>query len=221
MTERDSTICLKATHYLSIEGPYIDRIGSEGTLNISTECAANRLERDGKQHHVTLVSPPEMSKILKQAGGRKARKQYMQQLVQDIHERFGNSEDWQRPIDLGQGRCVVESSVTYFRVLHWPFGQYVRLFFGLQPSHFHITLGFDPKDIHQYKGPGALDVLSGHASCTRLDLDRLSALAWLYKEDYAFISALFKQAIRLCHLSVAVRAGFLCLRGSGRQDKVG
>ncbi|KAF7721995.1 Exosome component 5 [Apophysomyces ossiformis] len=212
MSERNSTFRLQGNHYLLVEGSYVDRIGSEGASNISAECAANRSKRDGEHYHVTLISPPELKEIIKgQKLSRKERKSYARKLAHDIYEHFGDSQEWERPIDLGQGRCILDNSVTYFRVLHWPFGQRVRQWFGLKPFDFHITLGFDPKDVHLYKGPATLDILNGYTTCTRSDLDRLSAVAGQYIEDFDFIYALFQQAIRIRYFSVALHAGLLCI----------
>ncbi|CAO3593949.1 unnamed protein product [Absidia cylindrospora] len=51
--------------------------------------------------------------------------------------------------------------ISYFRVIHWPFGQKLRAHFGLPPTHFHVTVGFDPKDVHLPKGPNTLLLKDG------------------------------------------------------------
>ncbi|ORZ23961.1 hypothetical protein BCR42DRAFT_401923 [Absidia repens] len=101
------------------------------------------------------------------------------------------SQDWELPVDFGLGRLEeklpeiaptnekengtnnkeddstmtqqqpLKTHVSYFRVIHWPFGQKLRAHFGLPPTHFHVTVGFDPKDIHSPKGPNTLLLKDG------------------------------------------------------------
>lgn len=54
------------------------------------------------------------------------------------------------PIELGLGRAASKdgSCVAYYRVLQWPEANRVRVELGLEPTDFHITVGFKTQDIH-------------------------------------------------------------------------
>lgn len=64
------------------------------------------------------------------------------------------SDDWAVE---GLGKAENEKSKTYFMVISWDTGNQIRRGLGLPPKDFHVTVGFDPTDIHDAnKGLGSL-----------------------------------------------------------------
>ncbi|SAM03811.1 hypothetical protein [Absidia glauca] len=92
--------------------------------------------------------------------------------------------------------------VSYFRVIHWPFGQKIRAHLGLPPTSFHITVGFDPKDVHHSpKGPDTILL----APSLKQDPDLLAR--WVSSAVHYPKESLFLQ--RLSHHLIKVDLGHL------------
>ncbi|KAI8060057.1 hypothetical protein BC940DRAFT_337891 [Gongronella butleri] len=89
-------------------------------------------------------------------------------------------------------------AVSYYRVVHWPFGQRLRKDLGLPPAHFHITIGFNPRDIHKYKGPATLHVLQSEIPLEDTEpLLHLSQYASFYTKDIDY----FTKLLRACEIN--------------------
>lgn len=97
---------------------------------------AARVARDGEGHaHVTLVNPRELNAMKK----------------------VGTAPDvtaWEIPAPVAKGVGVAvdpkDGHKAYFVVLAWPEGHTTRERLGLDRDgqHFHLTIGFDGKDVH-------------------------------------------------------------------------
>jgi hypothetical protein len=46
------------------------------------------------------------------------------------------------------GRVEKNGAESFYILISSPFGDYLRSVAGLQKKDFHLTLGFDPEDIH-------------------------------------------------------------------------
>jgi Swiss Army Knife, 2H phosphoesterase domain len=72
----------------------------------------------------------------------------MEDLTNELLDRLAKEvpDNWK---DLGLG-SVTDSSqnVAYYRVVDWPACNTFRQSLGLEPSTFHITVGFYKSDIH-------------------------------------------------------------------------
>ncbi|CEP15253.1 hypothetical protein [Parasitella parasitica] len=209
--------------YLSLRGEYINRIGSRKEHVVTVEFIENRLLRDGKDkgHHVTVINHLEINDRLpktivddngneKPLSGKKKNKLFkeaQQKLLHSIIDRFGNPSKWEKPVDLGLGSTKAEDAKAYYRVIFWPFGQRIRHSVGLGMTDFHITVGFSPHDVHQYKGPGTLLCLEKKQPCTKELYSRLIEYVPFYHQDKHFTGALFRTGWRhgyytqLAHLS--------------------
>ncbi|KAI9487734.1 MAG: hypothetical protein EXX96DRAFT_647353 [Benjaminiella poitrasii] len=194
--------------FLSLRGSYINEIGSQIDPHVQPEHVENRLLRDGKEngHHITVINHLEIGslipsenkgeeqseKTISKGQQKKAFKQTQKDICDRIINQFGLASEWQRPIDLGIGRCVDDQAIAYYRVIHWPFGQMIRKVIGLPRSNFHVTVGFIPRDVHLYKGPASLICLQRDEYCSREQLQKLIKVAEYYIDDKAFIKLLFR-----------------------------
>ncbi|CAO3633169.1 unnamed protein product [Cunninghamella echinulata] len=169
------------TQYISIGGSIIDQIGKEGTP-INLPSIILRIE---------LLKKKEVPK--------KSQREELKKLIQELIKTYGQPTTWEKPIDLGLG-CLKESrkNRSYFRVIYWPFGQKLRKHLGLNPTYFHITIGFNPSDIHSYKGPATLKGLKSKRK--PISTERLTMLSHIAK-DYTHDIEFLEHLLRLCKLN--------------------
>ncbi|KAG2217502.1 hypothetical protein INT45_012620 [Circinella minor] len=205
--------------YLSLEGTFIDSIAQHDT--IPNHMVENRIKRDGSsKSHVTILHPKELNQALEAANIELPKKKYKSQalkkLIQWIIDHVGEPSNWSKqedwPKDLGLAYVEKQQdddddktvkSKAYFHVLHWPFGHKIRQMLHLEPAFFHVTVGFDPKDVHGlYKGPGTLVSLMDHRhnrfdytqeEQTIIQLTYLLKLSPQYTKDEMFLNALVNQ----------------------------
>ncbi|OAD74182.1 hypothetical protein PHYBLDRAFT_144636 [Phycomyces blakesleeanus NRRL 1555(-)] len=212
---------LKASYtYLCLKGRKIDFIGSQDSTRLPFPYIQNRQQRDGNEFHITVISPPDCKELASKRQLPMTNKTKSDSLRQLLAEAKSQCTDfWENPIDLGPGRIVNNHSQTYFRVIHWPTGQLLRQRMGLtNPAFFHITTGFHPTDIFDYKGPGALDVLQGYAECTPQIFHALSHLSVFYKDDLVFMRSLWYQAMRLGLVLDTLCTGWYVIRDAERMS---
>ncbi|KAJ2956463.1 hypothetical protein NQZ79_g7703 [Umbelopsis isabellina] len=186
--EPDITI-LSRGRYVSVEGPFIETCAQEPCQDVSSDMRCNRVKRDGlNHHHLTFINPFE----LKKAGERlQAKKKVASRIIDHINAHYGAADTWDPPMDLGVGRIISkDDAVTIFKVIHWPAGQEIRRSFGLNPAFLHVTIGFAPTDVHEYKGPGSLDTLNGRAPCPDAAISLLIYLVPYYSRDVIFLRKL-------------------------------
>lgn len=175
--------------YVSVEGNFIESCVQNTNMILPAHMVQNRIKRDGLQeHHLTFINPFE----LKDAASKlDIKKKAASRIIELIHSEHGTPSSWEPPVDLGTGRILGnDNAVTIYKVIHWPAGQAIRRNLGLGPAFLHVTLGFDPTDIHQYKGPGTLDTLNGISQCTNRDIEQLTALQHHYQGDRVFLKRL-------------------------------
>jgi hypothetical protein len=110
-----------------------DILGEED-YNTFTE---NQIKRDGGHHHITVINVADHNRLSKQMG----------------IDRFVNSLDpiFKYPIDdvrlLGVGRAQKNENVAFYVVCNSEKLDAVRDRFNLPNQDFHITLGFNFKDV--------------------------------------------------------------------------
>jgi len=148
------------------DGPLIDSAATSLLVFgvISPESVANQMKRDRGTHHMTLITKNELRNL---------------SVPEDeILARFeAATVEGKPPVSLGLG----QTSHAYYVVMHWPVGNTVRIFYGLPPKDFHITLGFgDSGDVHDVpKGPATLCVLRQGPEvvpCVKGSLEQLSEI---------------------------------------------
>ncbi|KAK4516518.1 uncharacterized protein ATC70_011490 [Mucor velutinosus] len=199
--------------FLSLRGSFIDTIGLRLDQPIAEHYIQNRLTRDGanKGHHITVINHLEIaektSKTLPDENGNqqlstsnKQKKRLFKQgqhtLLSTILNQFGEASGWEKPIDLGLGSTESADAKTYYKVIYWPQGQMIRQYVGLGKSNFHVTVGFAPRDVHQYKGPGTLVCLQQYQPCSKELYARLIDYVPFYVADKEFIKALYQTGWR-------------------------
>lgn len=87
---------------------------------------ANRLQRDGHDHHVTILAPAELE------ASRHALPAALPEAIVTFH---------------GLGKASAGPDTAHYVVCSAPAVQKLRLELGLEPADLHVTLGFDPKDV--------------------------------------------------------------------------
>ncbi|KAL7319163.1 putative tRNA threonylcarbamoyladenosine biosynthesis protein kae1 [Mucor circinelloides] len=199
--------------FLSLRGPFIDTIGSRLDQSVAEHYIHNRLARDGAEngHHITVINHLEIAEkapktLLDENGNQQLPvsnkqknrlfKQGQQILLSKILDQFGDVSEWEKPVDLGLGYTESANAKAYYKVIYWPHGQMIRHYLGLGMSNFHVTVGFAPRDVHQYKGPGTLMCLQQCQPCSWELYNRLIDYVPFYVEDRQFIKALYQTGWR-------------------------
>ncbi|KXZ54076.1 hypothetical protein GPECTOR_5g182 [Gonium pectorale] len=129
----------------------------------------SREARDGPggHHHVTLVTPPELDEVWRQAISEhqqqqapESRQQFLgrgppskDEVAARVYERvaaeIGSSGGSWLPLALGRVTCGATGAEALFLLVAWPEGRLARRALGLvREQHFHITLGFHLADVH-------------------------------------------------------------------------
>jgi hypothetical protein len=98
----------------------------------------NQVKRDGGGFHITVLNVGEYNLLSKEKG----------------IDKFINSIDSIMRVDIddvklmGLGKTQKNENCSYFVVVKSEILNEVRIKYDLEPKDFHITLGFDPKDVH-------------------------------------------------------------------------
>lgn len=185
----NSIFFISRGRYVSVEGPFIETCAQDRPHSLTADMIANRVKRDGlQQHHITFINPFELKDA---ASTLQITKKAASRIIEHVRAQHGAPHTWEAPIDLGPGRILAAgSAITVFKVIHWPAGQAIRQSLGLGPAFLHVTLGFDPNDIHHYKGPGTLDTLNDRSPCSNQDIERLTSVYTHYRDDTVFLRRL-------------------------------
>lgn len=115
------------------------------------ELMKNKLQRDGKEWHITIITSNEFNKIvvpfyIKQHSLTRKDAEKVARFA--IIERF-NHEIQSNPKELGLGKVEVGNNVAYFVVIDWKEIQNFRKSFELDKKDLHITVAFgEDGDIH-------------------------------------------------------------------------
>ena len=115
-----------------------DIIGNNDMFETLISNQARRDRREGSEHthHITILSVMEYNKLMKSNPN-------------DFQERINtiqslNIEDIEFK---GVGKAERGGNTAYFVVVESPTLEEIRTSLGLEPRDFHITLGFDKKDV--------------------------------------------------------------------------
>lgn len=120
---------------LYLVGEHINSLANEyiNAYPIDKNYSMNRYNRDSNEFHITIINPNEM-KVIKS------------DMNLDLNMNLDIDDN--EIIDLGLGSVTNEISTAYYIVVEFKRGNQLRESYGLNKIDFHITLGFNPKDIH-------------------------------------------------------------------------
>ncbi|CAB4196626.1 hypothetical protein UFOVP1290_146 [uncultured Caudovirales phage] len=118
---------------------------------------ANRIARDGNDAHVTLIQPPAVKAMVEAIAAKDgcsknaARTTLLAQASVDLVPFVVNGVPIFEPSVLVPGnlsKVEKDGAVSYYVPVEWARGQAIRKLMGLPPFGFHVTVGFNPKDIN-------------------------------------------------------------------------
>lgn len=131
-------------NYLGLEIPtdiveaYLNKLKeilSEDDYNTFTQ---NQQTRDSGHHHITVINVMDYNRLSKEIG--------MDKFINSLEPIFHYEiDDIEMP---GIGTATKEPNSTYFIVCNSDKLDAIRTRFGLPKQDFHITIGFNPKDVH-------------------------------------------------------------------------
>ena len=129
-----------------------EKLNDETAYNL---LIANRVARDGEEAHMTVINSKELSTIVKEIKERNKEenkyngttKEIESAIKKDILHKAKQNFDSNLE-NKGLGKASKDNSEAYFMVISWDAGNNIRKEFGLDPKDFHITVGFNPSDVH-------------------------------------------------------------------------
>ena len=138
----DDIIC---KGYLCLQGVSVDCAAAKYIEKVPPSWVAHRQKRDGSHHHITILSRKEMETLAIQRNEKKVSKAFLTEIIESIEKHVQN--DWRV---VGLGRVQEEENETLFLVLDWESMNHwkTKIMNMKERSYFHITLGFQVKDIH-------------------------------------------------------------------------
>lgn len=132
---------INGQNYLAIKvelsnKPFLDRLESELGEDFLLY-TGNQIARDGGKYHITVINVMDYGRLTKSMGMDK-----FVSALQPILEYEIDDLDM-----LGVGKAESKGNTSYFVVCESDKLDAVRKRFGLPKQDFHITLGFDEKDV--------------------------------------------------------------------------
>jgi hypothetical protein len=116
--------------------PFLDRLQSELGKDFLLY-TGNQIARDGGKYHITVINVMDYGRLVKSLGMDKflsALEPILEYEIDDIDM-------------LGVGKAEGKGNTTYFIVCESDKLDAVRTRFNLSKQDFHVTLGFDKKDV--------------------------------------------------------------------------
>jgi len=129
----------QCTSYICLKGPSVDLAAQRVQQQIPQDYCLKRERRDGKEHHITILSKIELGTLGLEKNSDRSNFEKLMDRVQKIED------NW---IDEGVGKALQGENEAFFKVLTWPSANLFREELGLPHSQFHITIGFKLSDIH-------------------------------------------------------------------------
>jgi hypothetical protein len=134
----------------------------------------NQQRRDVREesdytHHSTIISVMEFNQLYKEHGSK-----------------FQDRIDFILSLDIsdltieGVGRVQKNENEAYFLVLNSPTLDEIRISLGLEPKDFHVTLGFDKKDVFGVRKNMVLKPISKLKKIYELKMEEHGSHTWIY-----------------------------------------
>lgn len=137
MTSNDDAIVLNKGCVM-YKNPNLNEIVKRYSHFIPEHCQINQQMRDGLEYHITVINKIEFKSISKV----------------NLKEYFENQRQFSKFVIIEFGLGVLKSpdketnNKTYFLLVHSPELDQIRKDLNLESIDFHITLGFDNRDVH-------------------------------------------------------------------------
>jgi len=143
---------------LQLTGPRINSLAENQNFQykIPQRALEQRVVRDGLGFHLTLTHPDELIKEQEKQvlelweGGVEAASlpTWIDQETYEAYRAYCHQNLVKDLFPIGGGKCVSGSQSAFYIVVLWPRASVFRQALRLPEKHFHITLGFDNRDIH-------------------------------------------------------------------------
>jgi len=118
--------------------PYLNELKNHLTSEEFLIYTKNQQLRDGGHNHITVINVMDFNKLAKEMGFDK----FVNSLEPIFHYEIDDLEM------IGVGQATKETNTAYFIVCESEKLDAIRTRFGLPKHDFHITIGFNPKDVH-------------------------------------------------------------------------
>lgn len=120
--------------------PYLERL-KEITMEEYDNLVLNQQIRDNEEYHITIINVAEYNKLLKDMGSN---------FVNSLHHIFNYEID---DLELlGIGSATRNNNIAYFIVCNSEKLDAIRTRYNLPKHDFHITIGFNPRDVFGHVG---------------------------------------------------------------------
>lgn len=132
----------------------------------------NQQRRDKKEdysHHATIINVMEFNKLAEKYGS---------SLQQRLDAVF--SLDISDLKFKGIGKAEKNSNEAYFVILESPTLDEIRTSFGLEPKDFHITIGFDKKDVFGVRKNQVLEYDTKIERLYKLNMEKYGSHKWIF-----------------------------------------
>lgn len=136
-------------NYIGVGGPHVDQVAQSLSQFVPSEFVERRHFVRGAPHHITIVSPREVSLLPSPYTTEKS------ECTELCYKALFSSQF--TILGIGHTRKVLRKdsdpkndvdAEVYFAVIEWPEAQLLRQELGLPPCDLHITLGFKNKDVY-------------------------------------------------------------------------
>lgn len=123
-------VMYKSEHLKDMASPFLHLVPDH--------CQINQQQRDGTEYHITIINKVELKAIVKPKLN-----EYFQEKV-----KFDKLNITQLGVGVLKSSDRESNGKTYFLLTHAPELDQMRKDLDLEPIDFHVTLGFDIRDIH-------------------------------------------------------------------------
>lgn len=122
---------------IDVVEPYLNELKNHLSAENFDIFTKNQQTRDHGQHHITVINVMDYNRLAKEWGIDK----FINSLEPIFHYEIDDLEM------LGVGTATKETNQTYFVVCNSEKLDAIRNRFNLPKQDFHITIGFNPKDV--------------------------------------------------------------------------
>lgn len=150
--------------YICLMGHWVERVAREALPYVPEHALMKRKMRDGDPFHITIAKAMETTPQMR-------RSESLQEMYNIVRRNIP-------PVNLGLGmvRHGENGSRSWYCSISWAAGQQIRKMCNLPPKDFHLTLGFDHRDIHVHKGPSTLLIHHSIATTPILTKEQIKGL---------------------------------------------